>query len=225
MRAGHIPLKNKPLLALLLLSCLVVRAQEKPRKAANGTRSSFFDNHPFLWGAASAAYQVEGAYKADGKGLSIWDVWMNRDTIAGKNVTGNVAINFYNRNQYLKDIALFKKQGLTSYRFSVSWPRLIPDGTGAVNPVAVQHYRTFINDLKAAGIEPIMTLYHWDMPAALYQKGGWDNRESVEWFANYANVIFDNFKDQVKVYVLINEMFIETILDFQAEDLAAHRPG
>ncbi|RZK43846.1 MAG: glycoside hydrolase family 1 protein, partial [Hymenobacter sp.] len=185
--------------------------------------SSYFGHHPFLWGAASAAYQVEGADKADGKGQSNWDVWLNKYEVAGKGVTGNVAINFYDRRQYLKDIALMKQMGLNSYRFSISWPRIIPNGTGAINQKGIAHYRTFIKDLKAAGIEPVMTLYHWDMPYALYQKGGWNNRQSVEWFKNYSKVVFDNFKDLVKIYVLSNEMLIETGITFIAEDKIARR--
>ena len=182
-------------------------------------QTSYFSTHPFLWGAASAAYQVEGGYQADGKGSSNWDVWMNKYEIGGPGVNGNVAINFYDRKQYLKDIALMKQLGINSYRFSISWPRIIPDGVGAVNMKAIEHYRTFIQDLRAAGIEPVMTLYHWDMPQVLYEKGGWDVRESVDWFSNYAKVVFDNFKDLVKIYVLCNEILIETGISFMAEDI------
>lgn len=186
----------------------------------NKSKESFFDNHQFLWGAASAAYQVEGGFEEDGRGLSIWDVWMNKFEVAGRGVSGNKAIDFYNRKQYLKDIELFKKLGLTSYRFSVSWVRIVPDGTGKVNQKAIDHYRIFVKDLRDAGIEPIMTLYHWDMPYNLYQKGGWDNRESIKWFSDYSKIIFENFKDLVKIYVLSNEMLIETDINIQAEQLA-----
>lgn len=108
--------------------------------------SSYFTNHPFLWGAASTSYQEEGVYKADGKGESNWDVWLHQYHLASNRETGNVPIIFYDRNQYLKDIALMKKLRLNNYRFSIAWMRIISDGTGSVNK---------------AGIEPVMTLYHW----------------------------------------------------------------
>jgi beta-glucosidase len=173
---------------------------------------------PFRWGAASAAYQVEGASTADNKGRSIWDVYMDDDHAAGPGISGQVAINFYDRDQYLKDIALLKAMGLTSYRFSVSWPRIMPDGLGPVNPAAVLHYRQFITDLKAAGIRPMLTLYHWDMPASLAAAGGWENRASVDWFKRYAEVIFANFSDQVDLFVLVNEPSIERDLKTTIED-------
>jgi beta-glucosidase len=201
---------------LLLTISLRLSAQSTTNQM---NQTSYFKNNPFLWGAASASYQVEGAPTADGKGQSNWDEWMNRYQVAGKGVNGNVAINFYDRTQYLKDIKLFKGVGLTSYRFSISWPRIIPTGTGKVNTVAIDHYRTFVKDLKAAGIEPVMTLYHWDMPLELYNKGGWDNRQSIEWFADYARVVFDNFKDLVKVYVISNEILIETDMTLQAKSI------
>lgn len=174
---------------------------------------------PFRWGAASAAYQVEGAVYADNKGRSIWDEYLDDHSLAGPGVSGALAINFYDREQYLKDIALFKKLGLTSYRFSISWPRIIPDGTGPANPAAIAHYRQFIQDLKAAGITPLLTLYHWDMPASLAHAGGWQNRNSVDWFKHYADVIFQNFDDQVDSYVLVNEPSVEFAQKTMAEDI------
>lgn len=155
----------------------------------------------FLWGAASATYQVEGATNKDGKGRSVWDYYLDEKHLAGPGISGSVAINFYDRDQYLKDIQLFKELGLNSYRFSIAWTRIIPDGQGPVNLRAVAHYRQFITDLKAAGIKPLVTLYHWDMPESLSAAGGWENRESVEWFQRYAEVIFANFSDQVDQFV------------------------
>jgi beta-glucosidase len=177
----------------------------------------------FRWGAASAAYQVEGASAADGKGRSIWDQYLDGDHLAGPGVSGAVAINFYDRTQYLKDIALFRKLGLTSYRFSISWPRIMPDGLGPVNPAGVAHYRQFIQDLKDAGIRPMLTLYHWDMPESLAAKGGWENRDSVDWFKRYAEVVFANFSDQVELFVLINEPSVERATKTLAEDIKAGR--
>lgn len=171
----------------------------------------------FLWGAASAAYQVEGATNKDGKGRSVWDYYLDEKHLAGPGISGSVAINFYDRDQYLKDIQLFKELGLNSYRFSIAWTRIIPDGQGPVNLKAVAHYRQFITDLKAAGIKPLVTLYHWDMPESLSAAGGWENRKSVEWFQRYAEVIFANFSDQVDQFVLINEPTVEVATKIMAE--------
>jgi beta-glucosidase len=180
---------------------------------------------PFRWGAASAAYQVEGAVAADNKGPSIWDEYLDDKSLAGPGMSGAIAINFYDREQYLKDIALMKAMGLTSYRFSFSWPRIIPDGTGPVNPAAVAHYRRFILDLKAAGIQPMLTLYHWDMPRSLAHAGGWENRQSVDWFDHYARVVFANFHDLVDLYVLVNEPLVERAMKRRAEEKMAGADG
>jgi len=180
---------------------------------------------PFRWGAASAAYQVEGAFNADNKGRSIWDVYLDDDHLAGPGISGDVAINFYDREQYLKDIALLKKMGLNSYRFSISWPRIMPDGLGPANPAAIAHYRQFITDLKDAGIKPMLTLYHWDMPASLAAAGGWENRASIDWFQRYAEVVFANFADQVELFVLVNEPSIERDLKTAAEEKMAGGKG
>lgn len=180
---------------------------------------------PFRWGAASAAYQVEGATAVDGRGKSIWDVYLDDRSLAGPGISGATAINFYDRDQYLKDIALMKAMGITSYRFSVSWTRILPDGLGPVNHAGVEHYRLFIADLKAAGIKPMLTLYHWDMPASLARAGGWENRESVKWFGRYADVIFANFSDVVDTFVLVNEPSVERATKLMAEARAKGEEG
>lgn len=173
-------------------------------------------NQPFIWGFASAAYQVEGAYQADGKGLSNWDVYTNdyhvTEGMIGENQTGNVSINQYDRKQYLQDIALMKKLGVNTYRFSLSWARLIPEGTGKINQKGIDHYITFLDDLTANGIEPMVTLYHWDMPQALQEKGGWLNPLSVQWFEEYSNLVFKSFGNKVKKYITFNEPYIENFL-------------
>jgi beta-glucosidase len=176
---------------------------------------------PFRWGAASAAYQVEGATLAEGRGRSIWDVYLDEKSLAGPGVSGATAINFYNRKQYLEDIKEFKKLGLDSYRFSISWTRILPDGLGPVNPAAVAHYRQFILDLKAAGIRPMLTVYHWDMPASLAAAGGWSNPESVSWFEQYADAVFANFVDLVDLFVLVNEPSVEYATKTMAEQRIA----
>jgi beta-glucosidase len=171
---------------------------------------------PFIWGVASASYQVEGAYKSDGKGLSNWDVYTNQYQVTvpfiKENQTGNVSINEYDRNQYLKDIALMKKLGVTAYRFSISWARLMPDGVGKINEKGIQHYGLFIDDLLASGIEPMITLFHWDLPQALQEKGGWLNPNSVQWFEDYANLIFKSYGGKVKKFITFNEPYIDNFL-------------
>ncbi|MEY2867985.1 MAG: hypothetical protein RIR01_385, partial [Bacteroidota bacterium] len=160
---------------------------------------------PFLWGVATAAYQVEGGYQADGKGESKWDFLTNKvgvtQFIIGQKQTGNVAINMYDRTQYLKDIQLMKELGVNSYRFSLDWSRIIPDGIGAVNEKALDHYDVLIDDLKAAGIEPVVTLYHFDYPFTLVQKGGWGNPEMINWYKNYAQIVFKRYGKKVKHFI------------------------
>jgi beta-glucosidase len=174
------------------------------------------NNQPFLWGVASASYQVEGAYQADGKGLSNWDVYTNKyhvtQPITGEIQTGNVSINEYDRAQYMKDIALMKQLGITSYRFSISWARLLPEGTGQVNEKGVKHYDEFIDALKSNGIEPMITLFHWDLPQALQEQGGWMNSNSVQWFAEYTNLVFDKYGKKVKMFITFNEPWVDNFL-------------
>ncbi len=170
----------------------------------------------FLWGAASAAFQVEGAWQADGKGLSNWDVWTNDDKVTlpltGKVETGNVAINAYDRTQYLADIALMQQLGLDCYRFSIAWSRVLPEGTGAVNAAGIAHYQRFCDDLIAAGIEPVVTLFHWDLPQALEDRGGWHERASIDWYRNYARVVREALGERVSKYITFNEPFIDLML-------------
>lgn len=170
----------------------------------------------FLWGVASAAYQVEGAYQADGKGESKWDFLTNKigvtQFIIGEKQTGNVAINMYDRTQYLKDIGLMKQLGVNAYRFSLDWSRIIPDGVGNVNEKALAHYDQLIDDVKAAGLEPVVTLYHFDYPAALMQKGGWGNPDMINWYTNYASVVLKRYGKKVKKFITFNELYIEFFL-------------
>ncbi len=170
----------------------------------------------FIWGVASASYQVEGAYQADGKGLSNWDVYTNQyqvtQMMTGDVQTGNVSINEYDRTQYLKDIALMKQLGVSSYRFSISWARLLPDGTGKVNEKGVKHYEEFIDALLSSGIQPMITLFHWDMPEVLQQQGGWMNPKSVQWFKEYANLVFDKYGKKVKMFITFNEPWVDNFL-------------
>jgi beta-glucosidase len=180
--------------------------------------SNFLSAQPkkFYWGVATAAYQVDGNYQVDGKGESKWDFLTNKVGITqftiGQKQTGNVSINMYNREQYLKDIQLMKKLGINSYRFSLDWSRIIPDGTGAVNETALKHYDVLIDDLLAAGIEPFVTIYHFDYPNVLMQKGGWGNPEMENWYLNYATTVIKRFGKKVKKFITFNEPYIEFFL-------------
>jgi beta-glucosidase len=183
----------------------------------------------FIWGAASAAYQVEGGWQADRRGLSKWDVYTNRDrvteAVTGKQETGNVAINQYSREQYLKDIATMRDLGINAYRFSISWPRILPDGVGRVNQAGVDYYSRLVDDLVANGIAPVATLYHWDFPWALQEQGGFHNRAVVDWFRDYANVVFDALGDRVSKFLTMNEPFIDLMLmDCVVDNVRARRP-
>ncbi len=154
----------------------------------------------FFWGASTSAYQVEGGWDADGKGLSVIDV----NTKAPPGTTDfKVAADHYHR--YAEDVALFAELGLKAYRFSIAWTRIIPDGDGEVNPAGVAFYHALIDELLARGIEPIVTMYHFDLPAALDAKGGWGSRETVDAFVRYARVLFEEYGPKVTYWLTINE--------------------
>ncbi|MFQ5639545.1 MAG: GH1 family beta-glucosidase [bacterium] len=163
----------------------------------------------FVWGTATAAYQVEGAYNEDGKGVSVWDTYTNKYNLAGGQ-TGNVAIDQYHR--YKEDIALLKEMGIQSYRFSIAWTRILPNGAGELNQAGLDYYNRLLDELLAAGIEPAITLYHWDLPQALADRGGWRNRESVDWFSNYAEIMFKALGPRVQTWITFNEPFIDRML-------------
>lgn len=174
----------------------------------------------FVWGAATASYQIEGAWNEDGKGLSIWDVFSHEPNKICEGHTGDVACDHYHR--YKQDVKLMKQLGIKAYRFSISWPRLIPNGVGKLNPKGVEFYSNLIDELLENGIEPYITLFHWDYPYELYKKGGWLNDDSVNWFADYAARVAELFSDRVKNFITFNEpqCFIgESYLG------AAHAPG
>ncbi len=157
----------------------------------------------FVWGAATAAYQVEGAWNEDGKGLSIWDVYSATPGAIFNDQTGRVACDHYHR--YKEDVALMKEIGLRGYRFSLAWSRLLPNGRGAVNQKGVDFYNRLLDELLAAGITPYVTLYHWDLPYELYCRGGWLNPESPDWFSEYAYLCAKYFSDRIQYWVPLNE--------------------
>jgi len=157
----------------------------------------------FAWGAATASYQIEGATREDGRGMSIWDTFCQRPGAVWENQTGDVACDHYHR--WREDVGLMEEIGLTAYRFSVAWPRVMPLGTGKVNAKGLAFYDRLVDALLAAGVEPWLTLYHWDMPQAVYDRGGWLNREIVDWFADYAEVVVGRLGDRVKHWFTLNE--------------------
>lgn len=153
----------------------------------------------FLWGASTSAYQVEGAWNEDGKGLSVIDMLDHpEDTSDFK-----VASDHYHR--YKEDVKLFAEMGLKAYRFSIAWTRIIPNGTGEVNKKGIEFYNNLIDELISYNIEPIVTMYHFDLPYELEKKGGWNNRETIDAFVDYAKVLFDNFGHKIKYWLTINE--------------------
>ena len=161
----------------------------------------------FLWGAATAAYQVEGGFAADGKGPSIWDRFAHQPGTTYLGTNGDVAADHYHR--YREDVALMAEQGLKSYRFSISWPRLLPAGRGAVNEAGVRFYSDLIDELLKFGIEPMITLYHWDLPQALQDElGGWESRQTAEAFVEYARLCYQRFGDRVKLWSTFNETVV-----------------
>jgi beta-glucosidase len=158
----------------------------------------------FYWGVATAAYQIEGAWNEDGKGPSIWDTFAHTPGKIKNGDTGDVAIDHYHR--YKDDVKVMKDMGVNAYRFSISWPRIFPNGTGQPNPKGLDFYSHLVDELKAAGIEPFATLYHWDLPQALQDKyGGWQSRETSKAFGEYAGYVAKHLSDRVRYFFTINE--------------------
>jgi beta-glucosidase len=182
------------------------------------TKADFGDT--FNWGVSVAAYQIEGAHDADGKGKSIWDVFT---ATKGKILKGQhacTACDFYNR--YEEDIALIKKLNIPNFRFSVSWSRILPDGEKTINQAGIDFYNKVIDRCLESGIEPWLTLYHWDLPQALEIKGGWTNRGIIDWFCDYVEICAKNFGDRVKNWMIMNEPMVFTGAGYF---LGLHAPG
>ncbi len=166
----------------------------------------------FLWGAATSSYQIEGAWNEDGKGESIWDRFTHSPYRIAEGDNGDRACDHYHNMQ--EDVALMKSLGLQSYRFSISWPRVIPAGVGAVNEQGLDFYDRLVDELLGADIVPNATLYHWDLPQALQDRGGWPNRESVDWFTDYAAVMFDRLGDRVPFWSTHNEPWVVAFVGY-----------
>jgi beta-glucosidase len=157
----------------------------------------------FVWGAAAASYQIEGAAYEDGKGLSVWDTFAHKSGAIWSGHTGDVACDHYHR--WREDVGIMQSIGLKAYRLSLSWPRLLPNGIGEPNPKGLAFYDQLIDSLLAANIQPYITLFHWDYPHELFLRGGWLNPESADWFANYAALVARTFGDRVQYWMTHNE--------------------
>ena len=157
----------------------------------------------FVWGAAAAAYQIEGAALDDGKGPSVWDLFCRTPGAVFGGHTGAVACDHYHR--FREDVAMMKAMGLRAYRLSISWPRVLPAGAGAANEAGLAFYDALIDELLGAGITPFVTLFHWDFPEALYYRGGWLNPASSDWFADYAGLVAARLSDRVQHWMTLNE--------------------
>jgi beta-glucosidase len=174
----------------------------------------------FLWGAATAAYQVEGAVDEDGRGTSIWDSFSHTPGKVLHGDTGDIACDQYHRLQ--EDLEIMANLGLQAYRFSVAWPRIQPEGSGTPNQRGLDYYRRLVDGLRSRSIEPMLTLYHWDLPQALEDRGGWTVRETSERFAEYAGIMYEALGDSVAYWITLNEPWVSSWLGY---GIGVHAPG
>jgi beta-glucosidase len=175
----------------------------------------------FAWGVSTAAYQIEGAYMADGKGLSIWDVFTNTKGKVRLNENANIACDFYHR--YTQDLATMHLMNISNYRFSISWSRILPNGTtDRINKAGIDFYNRLIDFCLELNITPWITLYHWDLPYELEKKGGWNNRQVLDWFNDYVAFCIRKFGDRVKHWMVLNEPMVFT---GAGHFLGIHAPG
>ncbi|MGN9804403.1 GH1 family beta-glucosidase [Micromonospora sp. L32] len=174
----------------------------------------------FRWGVSTSAYQIEGGADADGRGPSIWDTFAHTPGRIADGSTGDVACDHYHRHG--EDVALMAGLGVSAYRFSMAWPRVQPGGTGAANPAGLDFYDRLVDDLLAAGIDPVATLFHWDLPQPLEDAGGWLNRDTAHRFAEYADLVAARLGDRVKLWITLNEPFIHMSL---GHGTGVHAPG
>src|SRR5579862_9347491 len=170
----------------------------KAQEIADAELASSFPTH-FLWGAATSSYQIEGATREDGRGPSVWDTFSALPGAVYGGDTGDIAVDHYHRTQ--SDLSLIADLGMNAYCFSLAWPRIIPDGVGAVNGKGLDFYERLIDDMLAKGITPVAKLYHWDLPQALEDRGGWRNRATALAFADYAEVAVKRLGDRVPYWI------------------------
>ena len=200
------------------LGCPLAHLMEHTTADTNFNKKLFGDD--FAWGVSTAALQMEGACDADGKGESIWDAFSAKK---GRILNGDkptIACDFY--NQYKEDIDLIKQLNIPNFRFSISWPRVLPNGTGKVNKAGIDYYNNVIDYCIKLGIEPWVTIYHWDLPQELEVKGGWTNREIINWFTEYVKLCATSFGDRVKHWMVMNEPGVFTGAGYF---LGLHAPG
>jgi beta-glucosidase len=174
----------------------------------------------FVWGAATAAYQIEGSVTADGRGPSIWDTFAHAPGRVENGDTGDVAADHYGR--FASDVELMAALGLPAYRFSVAWPRIQPSGKGPANAAGLDHYERLVDELVARGITPMLTLYHWDLPQELEDSGGWGERDTAARFAEYAELVADRLGDRVRLWTTLNEPWCAAFLGYGS---GVHAPG
>lgn len=174
----------------------------------------------FLWGSATSSYQIEGAWQADGKGESIWDRFSHTPGKIKDASNGNIACDHYNLMP--QDVALMAKLGLQAYRFSISWPRILPNGRGSVNSAGLDFYDRLVDELLAKNIEPFITLYHWDLPQALQDEGGWASRSTAEAFVPFADAVSQKLGDRAKNWITHNEPWVAAFMGYASGD---HAPG
>ncbi|NWQ39222.1 beta-glucosidase [Bacillus sp. EB106-08-02-XG196] len=166
----------------------------------------------FRFGVSTASYQIEGAYNEDGRGMSIWDTYSRIPGRVLNGDNGDTACDSYHRMD--EDIALLKELGVNTYRFSIAWPRIFPNGRGDVNQKGLDHYHQFVDKLLENGIEPLCTIYHWDLPQALQDEGGWKNRQTIEAFVEYSDLLFREFSGKIKSWLTINEPWCVSFLGY-----------
>jgi beta-glucosidase len=174
----------------------------------------------FRWGVSTAAYQIEGGVDEGGRGPSIWDTFSHEPGRIGDGGTGDVACDHYHR--YAEDVGLMADLGVNAYRFSIAWPRIQPDGTGPANPAGVAFYDRLVDALLERGIDPVATLFHWDLPQGLQDKGGWFERDTAFRFADYADLVAAALGDRVKLWITLNEPFVHTVY---GHAFGLHAPG
>ena len=189
----------------------------RPAEAASKTHAF---PEGFQWGTATASYQIEGAWDADGKGESVWDCFSHTPGKVSEGHTGDVACDHYHR--YAEDVKLMKSLGMTSYRFSIAWPRIQPTGSGPANPKGLDFYSKLVDALLEEGIRPFPTLYHWDLPQALEDAGGWPARDTAARFAEYAGLVARALGDRVSDWMIFNEPNVFTLLGY---GIGIHAPG
>ncbi len=188
----------------MLSTSLPAAAAEKKQADLRFTPAPFPKG--FVWGTATSSYQIEGAVNEDGRGPSIWDTFCKEPGKIRDGSSGDVACDHYHR--YKEDIGLIRELGAKAYRFSIAWPRVFPEGTGKPNPKGLDFYNRLVDELLANGIEPYATLYHWDLPQALQDEGGWEARSTAEAFAEYARLCYARYGSRVKLWATFNETIV-----------------